>query len=133
MRNGGIRSSDRLGFEVNYLFNASRRDTLKAIYELSSEVAFSDHLLVYYAGHGVRDDVTDTAYWIPSDAPRDLRFDWISADEILTGLKAISLTSFARRGQLLQRQTPKRRGTDRAKPRRGIGKALVLKSSSRNY
>ena len=58
--------SDRLGFEVNYLFNASRRDTLKAIYELSSEVAFSDHLLVYYAGHGVRDNVTDTAYWIPS-------------------------------------------------------------------
>ncbi len=81
--------SEKFGFDVNYLLNASRRDTLKAIYELSSEVAFSDHLLVYYAGHGVRDDVTDTAYWIPSDAPRDLRFDWISADEILTGLKAV--------------------------------------------
>lgn len=81
--------SERFGFEVSYLYNASRRDTLKAIYELSSEVAFNDHILVYYAGHGVRDDVTDTAYWIPSDAPRDLRFDWISADEILTSLKAI--------------------------------------------
>lgn len=81
--------SERFGFDVSYLYNASRRDTLKAIYELSSEVAFNDHVLVYYAGHGVRDDITDTAYWIPSDAPRDLRFDWISADEILTGLKAI--------------------------------------------
>ena len=81
--------SERFGFDVTYLYNASRRSTLKAIYELSNRVEFGDHVLIYYAGHGIRDDVTDTAYWIPADAPRDLRFDWISADEILTGLKAI--------------------------------------------
>lgn len=85
----GTTLQEKFGFEVSYLFDASRRDTLKAIYDAANSVEFNDHLLIYYAGHGVRDDVTDTAYWIPSDAPRDLRFDWISADEILTGLKAV--------------------------------------------
>lgn len=77
------------GFEVSYLNNATRRDTLKAIYEIGSNLQFHDHFLLYYAGHGVVDRVTDTAYWIPSNASRDFRPDWISSSEIMTSLKSI--------------------------------------------
>ena len=35
------------------------------------------------------DRVTDTAYWIPSNASRDFRPDWISSSEIMTSLKSI--------------------------------------------
>ena len=76
------------GFDVTYLTNASRRETLKKLYDLAAEVEFNDHFLLYYAGHGVVDDSTDTAYWIPSDASRDFRPDWISGDDIMTSLKA---------------------------------------------
>ena len=76
------------GFEVTYLTNASRRETLKKLYDMAAEVEFNDHFLLYYAGHGVVDEATDTAYWIPSDASRDFRPDWISGDDIMTSLKA---------------------------------------------
>ena len=42
------------------------------------------------AGHGLIDRATDTAYWIPSDAPRDFQPDWISSDEIMNALKAVN-------------------------------------------
>lgn len=77
------------GFEVTYLKNASRRDTLRALYDMGSDIQFNDHFLLYYAGHGVVDRATDTAYWIPSNASRDFRPDWISSAEIMTSLKAI--------------------------------------------
>ena len=77
------------GFEVTYLKNASRRDTLRALYDMASDIQFNDHFLLYYAGHGVVDRATDTAYWIPSSASRDFRPDWISSAEIMTSLKAI--------------------------------------------
>ena len=58
-------------FEVTTLKDASRRDILKAIYDLGASSQFDDHVLVYYAGHGVIDRMSDVAYWIPSDAGRD--------------------------------------------------------------
>ena len=45
---------------------------------------------MFYAGHGLIDRATDTAYWIPSDAPRDFQPDWISSDEIMNALKAVN-------------------------------------------
>lgn len=77
------------GFEVVTLKNASRRNILKAIYDLGASSNFSDHLLVYYAGHGVVDRMSDVAYWIPADAGRDFAPDWVSANEILNALKSV--------------------------------------------
>lgn len=80
---------EKYGFEVQFLFNGSRRETLSAIYQASENLSFEDHFLLYYGGHGVVDADTDTAYWIPSDAPRNFRPDWISTDEVMTSLKSI--------------------------------------------
>lgn len=76
-------------FEVTTLKDASRRDILKAIYDLGATSKFEDHVLVYYAGHGVVDRMSDVAYWIPSDAGRDFVPDWVSADEILNAFKSV--------------------------------------------
>ena len=81
----------QFGFEVTYLKDASRRDTLKALYSLSNELEFMDHLLIYYAGHGVVDRETDTAYWVPANGPLDFQPDWVSSSEIMTALKSINV------------------------------------------
>ena len=49
-------------FDVSYLIDSSRRDTLKAIYDQSKNIKFNDHFLLFYAGHGLIDRSTDTAY-----------------------------------------------------------------------
>jgi len=52
-----------------------------------------DRLLIFYAGHGVLDDRTGKAYWIPVDARRNRRHEWISADDIVSALKGIKAHS----------------------------------------
>lgn len=78
-----------LGFEVETIFDASRREILKAIYDSAKDLNFSDHFLIYYAGHGVVDQRTDVAYWIPADANRDFIPDWVSSAEIKNSLKSV--------------------------------------------
>jgi len=61
--------SENYGFaDVTRLTNASRRDILFALAELSKRVLPNDSVLVYYAGHGYIDPDTDKGYWVPSDA-----------------------------------------------------------------
>ena len=80
---------------LNYSFNtktlkdASRKEILQSIYELGSLAEFNDHVLVYYAGHGIVDNDTDEGYWIPSNADQSFRPDWVSNSEIKTALKSI--------------------------------------------
>lgn len=78
------------GFDVTYLNDASRRETLKAIYDQAKSIEFNDHFLLFYGGHGLIDRSTDTAYWIPANAPRDFQPDWISSAEIMNALKAVN-------------------------------------------
>ena len=52
-------------FETTKLVDASRNDILRAIYKLGDRVEFNDHVLVYYAGHGVLDTKTNEGYWVP--------------------------------------------------------------------
>jgi hypothetical protein len=81
---------EQYGFKVSTVADGSRREILRAIYDLGSKANFQDHVLVYYAGHGVIDRTSDTAYWIPSDAGRDFAPDWVSADEVLNAFKSVS-------------------------------------------
>lgn len=86
----GTLLKNQYGFDVTYLNDASRRETLKAIYDQAKSIEFNDHFLLFYGGHGLIDRSTDTAYWIPADAPRDFQPDWISSAEIMNALKAVN-------------------------------------------
>ncbi len=54
--------------DVKLLQNATRRDVLVALQDLSKRVLSNDNVLVYYAGHGYLDTETNQGYWVPVDA-----------------------------------------------------------------
>jgi len=54
--------------DVTKLQDASRREILLALNDLSKRVEPNDNVLVYYAGHGHLDEETKRGYWVPVDA-----------------------------------------------------------------
>jgi len=61
--------SKQYGFtDVQYLENATRRDILLALEELSKKSLKNDNVLIYYAGHGFLDSDTNKGFWVPVDA-----------------------------------------------------------------
>ena len=77
-------------FEVTKLENATRREMLEAIYNIGQNAEFNDHVLIYYAGHGIVDNATNEGYWIPSNADENFRPYWVSISEVKTALKSIN-------------------------------------------
>jgi Caspase domain len=61
---------ERYGFQVKLLLD--RKATRKAIYQalrnLASSAKPDDNVLIYYAGHGDLDRLSDDGWWIPADA-----------------------------------------------------------------
>lgn len=54
--------------DVTLLKNATRKQIFRAIGNLTDKAEKNDSILVYYAGHGWRNEATKEAYWIPVDA-----------------------------------------------------------------
>ena len=80
---------ERYGFEVEMLENATRRQTLDALAQLRRRTTTADRVLIYYAGHGLRDEATGRGYWLPVDAETDNIANWISNDDIANMLRAL--------------------------------------------
>ena len=80
---------DRYGFSVTTLINATRYDVIGAMSELRATLAYDTNLLIYYAGHGVVDPVTECGYWLPVEAEQSNPANWVSNDDITDMLKAI--------------------------------------------
>jgi uncharacterized caspase-like protein len=78
---------DYYRFDTKILLNAKRKDILDAINELKLKLNAEDNLLIYYAGHGVKDE---SAYWLPVDAREDSSTEWIQAETLTTELKKIN-------------------------------------------
>ncbi len=55
---------------------------MTALNRLRESLTENDNLLVYYAGHGRRDEAGRTAYWQPVDAEPDNTANWISSLEV---------------------------------------------------
>lgn len=72
------------------LNDATRRDTLTALNNLRGKLTPRDNLLVFYAGHGEIDPVTQRGYWIPVDGERGNRANWVSVVDITDQLNAMS-------------------------------------------
>ncbi|MDH3600327.1 MAG: caspase family protein, partial [Candidatus Tectomicrobia bacterium] len=75
------------GFETELLLNATRSDMLSTLSRLRRNMLPEDNLLVYYAGHGVFEEVAQEAYWLPVDAKEDDVANWIIADSITSEMK----------------------------------------------
>src|SRR5207244_12696654 len=68
-------------------------ELLELLDDLEDMVTVDDRLLIFYAGHGNLDDRTGKTYWIPVDAGRNRRSEWISADYVVSALKGINARS----------------------------------------
>jgi uncharacterized protein len=80
----------RYGFKVTLLADASRRDFFVAFNALRAKLGALDNLLVFYAGHGDIDPVTQRGYWVPVDGERRNRSRWVSVLEVTDQLNALS-------------------------------------------
>jgi hypothetical protein len=79
----------RYGFETNLLLDASREQILSALSDYRRTLDADSNLLIYYAGHGTRDEEVGRAYWLPVEAKRDNDSSWISADDITARVRGI--------------------------------------------
>ena len=77
------------GFRVQLLLNATRNDIFAALSKLRANLSESDNLLIYYAGHGILDDVAGQGFWLPVNAEIGLQTNWVSNWDITTMIRAI--------------------------------------------
>ncbi len=80
---------EQYGFQVTTLMDATRQQIMEALYKMRAELSEKDNLLVYYAGHGVRDDQTGRGYWLPVDADPDLPTNWVPTTDLTDVIKAM--------------------------------------------
>ena len=69
--------------------DATRSDIINAMSGLRASLSYDTNLLIYYAGHGIVDPVTERGYWLPVDAKQNSSANWVSNDDITNMLKAI--------------------------------------------
>lgn len=84
---------DKYSFEEEYieLLKDARGDEIVfALEKLIREVTPNDNLLIFYAGHGYYNDKANIGYWLPSDARRASKVDWLSNSMLVDNLKQIN-------------------------------------------
>jgi uncharacterized caspase-like protein len=75
--------TQKYGYNVIPLVDANRDQILHALNTLKQALKEEDNLLIYYAGHGIRDEGNGRGYWLPVDAePYPQTAKWISTDDI---------------------------------------------------
>jgi hypothetical protein len=83
--------SDKYGFKVTVLTNASRYDILVALNDLRQRLTDKDNLLIYYAGHANREGDVQQGSWLPVDAEPGNVGSWIAHVAITEFLSAMSV------------------------------------------
>lgn len=68
------------------LRDATRAQIETTLFQLSLIAGEADQVLIYYGGHGVFEQVTGTAFWVPSDAVAGVPPSYISASGISEAL-----------------------------------------------
>ena len=79
---------NKYGFEVELLLNGDYRTTVNSIFNMTDKLKENDNLLIYYAGHGELDKAENRGYWLPVDASKKSRAEWISNSRIVDRIKA---------------------------------------------
>ena len=79
----------KYNFKVSLLLNATRSEIFLALSDMRKKLSRVDNLLVYYAGHGNIDKETQRGYWLPINAERSNKANWIANEDITGELKAI--------------------------------------------
>jgi hypothetical protein len=74
---------------VQLLPDPTRNDIINALDNLQAKLTPEDNLLIFYAGHGTYDKDAKIGFWLPSDAARTSRSNWLSNSNLTDYLKLI--------------------------------------------
>ena len=75
--------------DVVLLVNPDRATIMRNFEELSRRVTANDNLFIFYAGHGYWDEKFQQGYWLPSDAAKSHRTQWISNSTVVDYIRGI--------------------------------------------
>ncbi|MDP3897133.1 MAG: caspase family protein [Mesorhizobium sp.] len=64
------------------LKDATRRDIETVLYQIGLVAGEKDTVLIYYAGHGIYEEKTTIAFWVPTDAEAGVPISYLSASTI---------------------------------------------------
>lgn len=73
------------------LFNeaATKDNILNTFYGFAENLTAQDNLIIYFAGHGELNDITDRGYWLPADAREKSWGSFLSNNDIIDIFKAM--------------------------------------------
>ena len=71
------------------LKNPTRTQIIETFDLLAKKVKSTDNLLIFYAGHGIWDEQLEQGYWLPSDAKKESKGQWLSNGTIRDYVRAI--------------------------------------------
>jgi hypothetical protein len=75
--------------DIDLLTNPTFEEMNVAFDDLSRKIAPTDHLVIFYAGHGFFDEKTNIGYWLPSDAQEKNRAKWFRNSALVENIGAI--------------------------------------------
>jgi hypothetical protein len=75
---------------VTLLKNPTENQIIKEFYNLKNKVGKNDNLVIFYAGHGNYDKVSEKGYWMPSDANMEFEGNVILNTSIVSYIKSIN-------------------------------------------
>ena len=76
---------------LQLLENPTRAEIIDALDQLSQKITETDHVLIFYAGHGIWNEQLNQGYWLPADASLETKSAWLSNSTIrdyLGGIKS---------------------------------------------
>lgn len=76
-----------------FLRNASRIEIETALYQVGQIAGAKDTVLIFYAGHGIYEQATQGAFWLPVDAKAGLPFSYLPAAAITDAILRIEAGS----------------------------------------
>jgi hypothetical protein len=74
---------------VKLLLNSDRVTMLRSLSGLRKQLQPEDRLLIYYAGHGQIDEVTEEGFWQPVDAVPGEEYSWIANSDVRRQLRGM--------------------------------------------
>lgn len=75
---------------VTVLKNPKENEIIKEFYNLKNKVGKNDNVVIFYAGHGNYDKVSERGYWMPSDAEMEFEGNVILNTSIVSYIRAIN-------------------------------------------
>jgi len=74
--------------DIIRLVDPTRANILDAIEQKRKSLSVDDNLIIFYAGHGYWDEGLKMGYWLPSDAKKDSKSNWVSNTDLTLYLSA---------------------------------------------